>query len=251
MKTLVVGNWKMNGSGDLLNKIAKALHDAELGTVEVVVCPPSVFLKDGKSFWAQMSMGGQDCSHEEFGAFTGEVSPAMLKACGAKFVLVGHSERRTLHKETNLVAAKKAKAAQNAGLKPILCIGEALEQRQAGRTFDVLEDQLAPCLKEGVDFRNLVIAYEPVWSIGTGQNAGIDEIREAVSWIYTWLAESGDASDVRILYGGSVKPANATKTVSIKNVGGLLVGGASLDPDDFKEIARAAHEIGTMELEES
>jgi triosephosphate isomerase len=244
-RPLIAGNWKMNGlkasAGELTRIIAGSSGLA--GKADLMICPPATLvaafaeLARGKS----VAIGGQDCHAELAGAFTGDISAEMLNDAGAGAVIVGHSERRTLHKETDAVVRAKAQAAWRAGLMAIVCIGETGAERQAGTTLKVLGRQLDGSLPSGVTATNLVVAYEPVWAIGTGLTPTPADVAHAHEFVRGRLVERhgavGDA--VRILYGGSVKPSNAKELMAVPNVDGALVGGASLKAEDFLGIAAA------------
>lgn len=240
MSKLVVGNWKMNGSFALLSDVAKTMDELRPQNVEVVVCPPSIYLNEAKCFLGQFATGGQDCSTEVAGAYTGELSASMLSDYGAKYVIVGHSERRMRHQESSELIAKKAAAAQSAGLTPILCIGETKEEKLVGATLQVLHGQLLPCLDANLDLQKIVVAYEPVWSIGTGETPGTDEISETLAWIKDWLAKQAKTTVGRVLYGGSVNGDNASSLFGLPEIDGVLVGGASLKVADLETIISAA-----------
>ncbi|MCE2573767.1 triose-phosphate isomerase [Motilimonas eburnea] len=245
---LVMGNWKLNGTkasvAELLNGLAGPAANAN--GVEVAVCPPAIFLglteeltKDGA-----INFGAQNCDLNVAGAFTGETSAVMVKEFGAKYSLVGHSERRTLHNETDEVVAAKFKVIQDNGLVPVLCIGETLEEREADKTNSVVETQLAAVIAaHGVAaLENSVIAYEPVWAIGTGKVATKEQAQEVHAHIRQWLAaqDANVAAKVQILYGGSVGPATAADLFAQPDIDGGLVGGASLKVADFTAIIEAA-----------
>lgn len=243
-KRLVIGNWKMHGS---LEANAQLLSDIQAGAgilaeyCTVVVCPPFPYLAQAAAALkgSAVSWGAQDVSVRDQGAYTGEVSAAMLKDFNCSWVLVGHSERRAMHGESDQLVADKAKAALKAGITPVVCVGETLEQREAEQTYSVIERQLAPVLalgKESVE--RLVIAYEPVWAIGTGRTATPEVAQDVHARIRERLATVG-ASDVRILYGGSVKASNAASLFAMRDVDGALVGGAALVAQDFLHIAAA------------
>ena len=243
-RPLVAGNWKMNGSVAMLKEprlLAAMLKDVKL-KADVMVCPPAVILRRVKSVLkgTRIKVGGQDCHWNPSGAHTGDVSAEMLKEAGCSAVITGHSERRTNHGETDEVVRKKARAAQRAGLTAIICIGETLEERQAGQTLEVVTRQLKGSLPEGAAAANTVIAYEPVWAIGTGLTPTTAEVAEVHALIRKELAAlmGGDGAGVRILYGGSVKPSNAAELMSQPNVNGALVGGASLKASDFLGIIK-------------
>jgi len=209
--------------------------------VEVIFCPPfsALFNIDVVLKNTPYKLGAQNCHWENEGAFTGEISVSMLKNCGVDYVILGHSERRHIFNESNEWINKKIKLVLNGGLKPILCIGETLDQRKSNETKDVLVQQLKECLREVEKLDDIVIAYEPVWAIGTGETATIEQAGEAHKWVRNILSDfySRDiAKDVSILYGGSVKPENAGELFEIEDVNGFLIGGASLKIDPFKEI---------------
>jgi triosephosphate isomerase (TIM) len=250
---LVAGNWKVHGSraenAALLEAVVHG-HRADL-VAEVVVCPPFVYLADASRTLksTHIRFGAQSVCAEVSGAFTGEVSASMLKDVGCQYVIVGHSERRALYKEDDALVARKFVAAQSQGLIPILCVGETLDERERQQTFAVIERQLRAVLDvTGVAaFAKAVIAYEPVWAIGTGKNAMPEQAQEAHKFIRS-LVERAEAATpdakiadgVRILYGGSVKAANANEIFSMPDVDGGLVGGASLKADEFLKICNAA-----------
>jgi triosephosphate isomerase len=243
-RALVAGNWKMNGSVAMLKEprlLAAMLKDVKL-KADVMVCPPAVILRRVKSVLkgTRIKVGGQDCHWNPAGAHTGDISAEMLKEAGCSAVIVGHSERRTNHGETNDMVARKARAAQRAGLVAIICIGETLEERKAGRTLDVVAGQLKASLPEGSTAANTVIAYEPVWAIGTGLTPTTAEVAEVHALIRKELGQlmGGEGVQTRILYGGSVKASNAAELMGQPHVNGALVGGASLKAADFLGIIK-------------
>jgi triosephosphate isomerase len=248
-KPLVAGNWKMNGSlesvGELLEGIKSGVGDVK--NAEVAVCPPYVFIPEAQKRLAgsAIAWGGQDLSTEASGAYTGEIAASMLNDFGCKYVIVGHSERRTYHKESDELVAKKYAAARAAGLAPILCVGETLEERESGITEEVVARQLdAVIALEGVDALAAgVIAYEPVWAIGTGKTATPEQAQEVHAFIRGRVAAHGAevAEGVRILYGGSMKPGNAKELIGKPDIDGGLIGGASLKAEDFLGICTAAN----------
>ncbi|MDY0028573.1 MAG: triose-phosphate isomerase [Pseudobdellovibrionaceae bacterium] len=245
MKKLIVGNWKMNGSKALVEDLVPfVVRDCGSDAVDVCLCPPFVYLDrvSGFDFPKNISVGAQDCSyHGMSGAYTGDVSAAMLKEAGCEYVILGHSERRQYHCETNNIIAKKAEHAIAAGLKVIICVGETENERQEGLQNPVVIMQLKESVPEVANGQNLVIAYEPVWAIGTGKSATPDDVREMHGVIRRYVQEKLDNPEsVRILYGGSVKPENAVELLHIENVDGALVGGASLNADQFLAIVTAA-----------
>ena len=244
-RPLVAGNWKINGTTAMLKEprlLAGMLRDVKL-KCEVLVCPPATLVRRVKAVMkgSRIKVGGQDCHWNVSGAHTGDVSAEMLKDAGCTAVIVGHSERRTNHAETDDMVAKKAKAAHAAGLIAIICIGETLDQRKSGKALEVASTQLKGSLPEGATAANTVIAYEPVWAIGTGLTPTVAEVAEVHTHIRGDLAKlMGDAgAGVRILYGGSVKPSNASELMAAANVNGALVGGASLKAPDFIGIIKA------------
>lgn len=240
-RALVAGNWKMNGASDSLSEIrllVAMLKDVKL-RCDVMVCPPATLLRRVKSVLkgAAILAGGQDCHWASSGAHTGDISAEMLKDSGASAVIVGHSERRTNHGEDDATVAKKAEAAYRAGLTAIVCIGETFEERKAGKTLSVLSKQIAGSIPASAESANTVVAYEPVWAIGTGLTPTIAEVAEAHALVRAETARCG--AGLRILYGGSVKPANAETLMAAANVNGALVGGASLKAADFIGIIKA------------
>ncbi len=245
IRPMVAGNWKMNGTTAALREprlLAGMLRDVKL-KCDVMICPPATLIRRAKSVMrgSKVKLGGQDCHAAVSGAHTGDISAEMLKDAGAAAVIVGHSERRTNHKETDAVVSAKAMAAHRAGLNAIICIGETLDERKGGKTLDVLTTQIRASVPQGATAANTVIAYEPVWAIGTGLTPTIKEVEEAHAHIRAELAKAmgEEGAATRILYGGSVKPSNATELMSVANVNGALVGGASLKAVDFIGILKA------------
>ncbi len=243
-RPLVAGNWKMNGGVAMLKEprlLAAMLKDVKL-KADVMVCPPAIILRRVKSVLkgTRIKVGGQDCHWNPAGAHTGDISPEMLKEAGCTAVIVGHSERRTNHGESDETVAKKAKGVQRAGLKAIICIGETLDERKSGKTLEVVSRQLKGSVPEGSTADNTVIAYEPVWAIGTGLTPTTAEVAEVHAHIRSELGAimGGEGAGVRILYGGSVKPSNAAELMGQPNVNGALVGGASLKASDFLGIIK-------------
>jgi triosephosphate isomerase len=244
MHPLIAGNWKMHGTSLQLTEIA-AIASAVRAippVADVLICPPSTLIaRAARAAAGCIAIGGQDCSAAVSGAYTGDVSARMLKDAGGSWVIIGHSERRQHHGETDALVAAKAKAAWQAGLRTITCIGETQAQRSAGQALSICSSQLEGSIPEGMAAAHNAIAYEPLWAIGTGHTPTIAEIAEAHSHIReNLLARFGaPGREIRILYGGSVKPANAREFLSVPEVGGALVGGASLNADDFVAIIRA------------
>lgn len=250
MKKMIAGNWKMNGSYDfartLISGITKEISsDASLLDVcDFVVCPAfphlHIALEEVSSTRLPVAVGGQDCAVTEDGAFTGDISAAMLRDTGCEYVILGHSERRQYHAETNEQVAAKAELAHKNGLKTIICIGETESERESGKEKEVVGRQFDESLPEGANSQNTVIAYEPVWAIGTGKTATPADVAEIHSFIRSRLADRfDDSSEFRILYGGSVKPDNAAELFAVENVDGALIGGASLKVEQYMAIAKS------------
>ena len=250
-KPLIAGNWKMNGLSRDGVALAKSLAD-RLGNAripnafELLVCPPFTLISRIGEVIAgsALSLGGQDCHTKEKGAHTGDVSAWMLADLGCRYVIVGHSERRTNHGETDAQVQTKAAAAQAARLCPIVCVGETETERDQGRTIEVVGRQVEGSVPPGSTADKLVIAYEPVWAIGTGRTPTTPEVADMHGRIRQFLAAklgAGEAQKMRILYGGSMKPGNAAELMALADVDGGLIGGASLVADDFWAIARASN----------
>lgn len=247
MKKLIAGNWKLNGDVKAAQTLAEGISEAiekNLNLLEnndFLVCPPYLHLGIVKSALNNVAIGGQDSSPFDGGAYTGDVSASMLKDFGCDYVILGHSERREYYAESNLMIKQKAALAHENGLISIICVGETEAQREAGDAQSVVESQLLESLPDSATFENTVIAYEPVWAIGTGKVATIEDITEIHNFIREKLSEKLDNSaQFRILYGGSVKPANAVEIFAVENVNGALIGGASLKAEDFIGIAEAS-----------
>jgi triosephosphate isomerase len=245
-RPLIAGNWKMNGLAvdglALARGVAHGVRAAGWSDREVLVCPPATLVMAVADAvkGSGVLVGGEDCHAKSSGAHTGDVSAEMLKDAGASHVIVGHSERRTDHGETDAMVRAKAEAAWRAGLIPIVCIGETLAEREAGKTLVVLETQLKGSLPTGASAARLVVAYEPVWAIGTGKTPTTPEVAAAHAHIRKVLGTLvPDAAAVRLLYGGSVKGSNAAELLAAGDVDGALVGGASLKVDEFLAIAKA------------
>ncbi len=243
---LVAGNWKMNGtlaSLEEIDRLKAHLKDAD-PACDVMICPPFTLLfpMSERLGDSRIAMGGQDCHWEVSGAHTGDVAAEMIAETGAAACIVGHSERRADHGETDEIVNRKAAAAHRAGLVAIICIGETIEEREAGKTLDVISTQLKGSVPSGSTAANTIIAYEPVWAIGTGHTPTTEQVAEVHAHIRKELAGivgAEEAEGMRILYGGSVKPANASELMGVENVDGALVGGASLKADDFFGIIKA------------
>lgn len=247
-RPLIAGNWKMNldrsSAADLASAVAR--RAAEVDGVDLVLCPPNVYLETvaGQLPGSSVALGAQNMYHEADGAFTGETSAAMLLDVGCRYVILGHSERRHILGETDEEINRKTHAALAAGLRPIVCVGELLSEREAGRTADVIREQFDGSLSGVGDdqFAQITIAYEPVWAIGTGRVASPAEAGEVHDDLRKLMADRYNADvagQVRVLYGGSVKPDNAGELLALENIDGALVGGASLKADSFLGIAAA------------
>jgi len=243
MHKLAAGNWKMNGTPSALAEVAALLAAHPAPGCQMLLCPPATLL--AQMAWAArgtpLLLGAQDCHAKASGAHTGDISAMMLEEAGASHVIVGHSERRSDHAETDAAVNAKAAAAARAGLIAIVCIGETEAERNAGATLDVIGRQLDGSLPEGATAANIVVAYEPVWAIGTGRTPTLAEIAEVHGFIRMRLSGQigAEAAGVRLLYGGSVKPSNAAEIFALPHVDGALVGGASLKAADFGAIVAA------------
>jgi len=244
-KALVVGNWKMNGTIDSVKKLALKISQIELKPIDVILAPSFVHLESVREILkgTDVLIAAQDCSEFGQGAFTGETSADMLFNMGCTHVIVGHSERRRLFGDVDTRVAEKAGIAIAEGLCPIVCVGETLEEREAGRTIEVIQRQLSAVF--GVVKKNFIIAYEPVWAIGTGKSATPEMAQEAHESIRQYTATCCDVEvkGMLILYGGSVKPDNADKLFSMPDIDGGLIGGASLDSESFLKICRSAAKL--------
>ena len=242
MSALVIGNWKMNGALSAVEAFAETWGSVVIpNDVQIVICPPYVYLSAVREAMPrEVQLGAQDCAGHKAGAFTGEVAADMLVESGCAWVIVGHSERRQYHAETDELVAQKARLAQEAGLCAVVCVGEQLGQREAGEHQQVVAAQLAGSLG-GVDLKNLVVAYEPVWAIGTGHSASPQQAEDMHRWIKDCLMKhyGADAQQIPVIYGGSVKPETAAELFACETIDGALVGGASLEATSFAEIAQA------------
>ena len=247
LRPLIAGNWKMNGSraqtealiGDLKGRLAAKSDLA----ADLLVCPPAAYVAPAATLLegSGIALGGQDCHAKQSGAHTGDVSAAMLADCGCRYVILGHSERRADHGESSELVAAKAKAALEAGLIAIVCVGETEAQRDRGTTLDVISSQLEASVPADAEAGSLVIAYEPVWAIGTGRTPTPEDVAAVHAHIRGLLkAWFKDGAEMRILYGGSVKASNAATLMHVAEVNGALVGGASLKGEEFWAIALAA-----------
>lgn len=249
VRPLIAGNWKMNGLKHSMAEFEAMIvgAGAVIAKADLLVCPPATLLaifaeKTGGILPADqkvLALGAQDCHPKASGAHTGDISAEMLADAGASYVIVGHSERRADHGETDALVRQKAEAAWRAGLTAIVCIGETRAQRDAEQTLHVCAGQLSGSLPDGATADNLVVAYEPVWAIGTGLTATAEDVKQVHQLIRDKLITrfKGEGAKIRILYGGSVKPSNAAELMAVANVNGALVGGASLKAADFLAIA--------------
>ena len=249
MKALIAANWKMNNGikedVSFVKSFEKLIKNAK--NIDVVICPPFTLLYKLNELLknSEIKLGAQNMHFEEKGAYTGEVSPLMLKDAGCEYVILGHSERRQYFNETDDLINKKVKSALRHKLKPILCIGETLQQRNNNKTMQIIGNQLINCLN-GInenEIKSIVVAYEPIWAIGTGNNATPEQAEEVHKFIRSLLLKTYNkkiSDDIRIIYGGSVKPESIEDLMKMKNIDGTLVGGASLDPKSFAEICNAA-----------
>ncbi|MEQ8193040.1 MAG: triose-phosphate isomerase [Rhodospirillales bacterium] len=247
-RPLIAGNWKMNGLGRdgtaLAAEVAGLLKGQAQATFDLLVCPPFTLISKVADALkgSGVALGGQNCHQDVSGAHTGDISAAMLQDLGCTFVIVGHSERRADHRESDSLVRIKAEAAHAAGLTAIICIGETEEERDKGKTFEVVKTQLAGSVPDAATAANTVIAYEPVWAIGTGRTPSAAEVQEVHALIRSELARgmaADEAQKCRVLYGGSVKPDNAPELMALPDVDGGLIGGASLKAADFWAIAQS------------
>jgi len=250
-KKIIAGNWKMNKSLEegmgLVSEVSNMLKDEYLGSAKVVIIPPFIHINSVSKLIAEnpvMAVGAQNCSNHKSGAYTGEISADMLKSCGTKYIIIGHSERRQYFGEQNAWLAQKTDAVLNAGLNPIYCCGETLEERESNAHFTVLEKQISEGLfhLDATQFSEVVIAYEPVWAIGTGKTASTAQAQEIHAFIRGLLAKKYDAviaDNTTIQYGGSVKAENAAELFSAPDIDGALVGGAALESRSFVAIVKA------------
>lgn len=245
-RTLIAGNWKMNGLvGSLteIERVAAAVAPSQSGP-EILLCLPATLIHPAaaKAAGSSLKIGGETCHPKEKGAHTGDISAEMLRDAGATYVIVGHSERRADHGETDAAVASQVSAALRAGITPIICVGETLAQRDAGEVLKVISEQMAGSIPSDAAAETIVVAYEPVWAIGTGRVANSDQIAEVHGFIRQLLTQRfGEAGrGTRILYGGSMNPGNAEEILAVAEVNGGLIGGASLKADDFLAIYRLA-----------
>jgi triosephosphate isomerase len=244
IRPLIAGNWKMNGLRSAMGEFDAMLAGVpDAGAkADLLVCPPATLMAAfaERARGSKLAVGAQDCHPKASGAHTGDLSAEMLADAGASAIIVGHSERRADHGETDALVRQKAEAAWRAGLTAIVCIGETQAQRDAGQTLDICRGQLSGSLPDAARADNLVVAYEPVWAIGTGLTPTVADVEQIHRFIREFLVArfGGEGAGIRILYGGSVKPSNAAELMAVANVNGALVGGASLKAADFLAIAR-------------
>ena len=241
-RKLAAGNWKMNGLSADLGEVETLASRHANSEIDILLCPPATLLERMSRISGPIATGGQDCSAREHGAHTGDISATMLADSGASYVILGHSERRADHDESDTDVREKARAALAAGLRAVICVGESLEEREAANTLDIIGGQLAGSIPDLVTGENLVVAYEPIWAIGTGKVPTLEQIGEVHDFIRARLERrfgAGVGRSVRLLYGGSVKPTNAVEIFGVPNVDGALVGGASLKAADFSPIITA------------
>ncbi|MDO6592061.1 triose-phosphate isomerase [Loktanella sp. D2R18] len=237
-RKLAAGNWKMNGLRANLTEIETLAERHADSPIDILICPPAPLIAACQG--TLLDIGGQDCHPATSGAHTGDISAQMLADVGATYVITGHSERRSDHGETDAIVAAKSEAAYAAGITAVICLGETLAEREAGTTLSVIDTQLTGSVPATATVQNTVIAYEPVWAIGTGKVPTLDQIAEVHAYIRAHLnARFDDGNKMRILYGGSVKGSNAAGIFGVPHVDGALVGGASLKADDFSEIITA------------
>ena len=248
IKPLIAGNWKMNGlraDMDEFAAMAQGVSSELAGKADAMICPPFTLIAALANHpdRGALAVGAQDCHAAASGAHTGDISAAMIADCGATAIIVGHSERRHDHGEGDALVAEKAQAVWKAGLTAIICVGETEAERRGGTTLSVVEQQLAGSVPLGATARNTIIAYEPVWAIGTGLTPSTDDVAEVHGFMRNFLADrlSEEGTAMRLLYGGSVKPGNASELMLVPHVNGALVGGASLKASDFLGILRAVN----------
>lgn len=247
-RKLAAGNWKMNGTGAALSELEALAAKHPSPSVDILICPPATLLHRAATVVEDtgVSVGGQDCHSATSGAHTGDVSAAMLLDAGATAVILGHSERRVDHGEQNEDVRAKARSVMDAGMKAVICVGESLQQREAANTLDIIGGQMSGSIPDQSTGENLVVAYEPIWAIGTGKVPTLEEIGDVHDFIRARLERrfgEGVGRSVRLLYGGSVKPSNAAEIFGVSNVDGALVGGASLKAADFSGIIDALESV--------
>ena len=241
MRKIIAGNWKMNGKLENLLEIKKISNEFARSKIEIVICPPFTLLSAATKIAKNIYLGAQNLHSESEGAFTGEISADMLVDLGVTHSIIGHSERRTEHSETNEIVARKVKISLEKKLQTIICIGETELQRKENKTLEILEQQLLDSLAGNANFKKLIVAYEPIWAIGTGLTPEVREILKVHNFIRLRLVElyGSNASNIPLLYGGSVNGSNAPEIFNVPNVNGALVGGASLSFEKFAPIIKA------------
>ena len=246
MRKIIAGNWKMNGKLENLLEIKKISNEFARSKIEIVICPPFTLLSAASELAKNVYLGAQNLHPESEGAFTGEISADMLVDLGVKYSIIGHSERRNEHNETNEIVARKVKISLEKNLQTIICIGETELQRKENSTLEILEQQLLESLANNTNSEKLIVAYEPIWAIGTGLIPEVSEISKIHDFLRVRLVElyGSNASTIPLLYGGSVNGSNASEIFNVNNVNGALVGGASLSFEKFAPIIRAIENTG-------
>lgn len=246
MRKIIAGNWKMNGKLENLLEIKKISNEFARSKIEIIICPPFTLLSAASEIAKNVYLGAQNLHPESEGAFTGEISADMLVDLGVKYSIIGHSERRNEHNETNEIVARKVKISLEKKLQTIICIGETELQRKENSTLEILEQQLLESLANNTNSEKLIVAYEPIWAIGTGLIPKVSEISKIHDFLRVRLVElyGSNASTIPLLYGGSVNGSNASEIFNVNNVNGALVGGASLSFEKFAPIIRAIENTG-------
>ena len=246
MRKIIAGNWKMNGKLENLLEIKKISNEFARSKIEIIICPPFTLLSAASEIAKNVHLGAQNLHPESEGAFTGEISADMLVDLGVTYSIIGHSERRNEHNETNEIVARKVQISLEKKLQTIICIGETELQRKENKTLEILEQQLLDSLAGNANFKKLIVAYEPIWAIGTGLTPEVREILKVHNFIRLKLVElyGSNASNIPLLYGGSVNGSNAPEIFNVPNVNGALVGGASLSFEKFAPIVRAIENTG-------
>ena len=246
MRKIIAGNWKMNGKLENLIEIKKISNEFARSKIEIIICPPFTLLSAASEIAKNVYLGAQNLHPESEGAFTGEISADMLVDLGVKYSIIGHSERRNEHNETNEIVARKVKISLEKKLQTIICIGETELQRKENSTLEILEQQLLESLANNTNSEKLIVAYEPIWAIGTGLIPEVSEISKIHDFLRVRLVElyGSNASTIPLLYGGSVNGSNASEIFNVNNVNGALVGGASLSFEKFAPIIRAIENTG-------
>ena len=246
MRKIIAGNWKMNGKLENLLEIKKISNEFARSKIEIIICPPFTLLSAASEIAKNVYLGAQNLHPESEGAFTGEISADMLVDLGVKYSIIGHSERRNEHNETNEIVARKVKISLEKKLQTIICIGETELQRKENSTLEILEQQLLESLANNTNSEKLIVAYEPIWAIGTGLIPEVSEISKIHDFLRVRLVElyGSNASTIPLLYGGSVNGSNASEIFNVNNVNGALIGGASLSFEKFAPIIRAIENTG-------